>query len=81
MMKDSKYMNKMLQENIKMSNRKWIFINLLTKETELSYDEAKIMIESLPEKYLDKAITKYYRSGVHGLRSFIDVIIRFGTIK
>lgn len=57
-----------------MSNRKWIFINLLTKETELSYDEAKNMIKNIPEKYLDKAITKYYRSGVHGLRRFIDII-------
>lgn len=64
-----------------MSNRKWIFINLITKETELSYDEAKDMIKSLPDSYLDKAITKYYRSGVHELKKFIDTIVRFEMIS
>lgn len=64
-----------------MSNRKWIFINLITKETELSYDEAKDMIESLPDSYLDKAITKYYKSGVYELRKFIDTIVRFEIIN
>lgn len=57
-----------------MSNRKWIFINLLTKETELSYDEAKKIVNDIPDKYLDKAITNYYKGGVYGLKKFTDVI-------
>lgn len=57
-----------------MSNRKWIFINLLTKETELSYDEAKKIVNNIPDKYLDKAITNYYRGGVCGLKKFVNVI-------
>lgn len=57
-----------------MSNRKWIFINLLTKETELSYDEAKKIVNDIPDKYLDKAITNYYKGGVYMLKKFIHLI-------
>ena len=57
-----------------MSNRKWIFINLLTKETELTYDEAKKTVNDIPDKYLNEAITNYYKGGVHRLKKFIEVI-------
>lgn len=64
-----------------MSNRKLMFINLLIKETKLSYEEAKNIISDLPEEYLDKAITQYYRGGLVKLKIFIVGIIRFNHIK
>lgn len=57
-----------------MSNRKWIFINLITKETELSYDEAKNMIENLPEKYINESIRWYDNGGLHALKLYIEGI-------
>lgn len=62
-----------------MSNRKWIFINLLTKETELSYDEAKSMIESLPEKYINESIRWYDNGGIHALRLYIEGVSYLGN--
>lgn len=62
-----------------MSNRKWIFINLITKETELSYDEAKNMIENLPDKYINESIRWYDSGGLHALRLYIEGVSCLGN--
>lgn len=62
-----------------MSNRKWIFINLLTKETELSYDEAKNMIKSLPDKYINESVRWYDNGGLHALKLYIEGVSHLGN--
>lgn len=57
-----------------MSNRKWIFINLLTKETELSYDEAKRIVNDIPDKYLNEAIKWYDNGKLRGLELYAEGI-------
>ena len=44
------------------------------KETELTYDEAKKIVNDIPDKYLNEAIANYYKGGIHRLKRYIDVI-------
>lgn len=57
-----------------MSNRKWIFINLLTKETKLTYDEAKKIVNDIPDKCLNEAIKWYDNGKLRGLELYAEGI-------
>lgn len=53
-----------------MSNKESFFIVMLQRETHLSFKQAEILVKSIPNKYLDKAIKIYKEYGIYGLNSF-----------
>ena len=48
------------------------FILTLSNETELSVDEATVLINKIPSKYLEMAINKYKNNGLLSLKMFAE---------
>ena len=48
------------------------FILTLSNETELSVDEAKELINKIPFKYLEMAVSEYKNNGLLGLKMFVE---------
>lgn len=51
---------------------KYKFILTLSNETELSIDEATMLINKIPPKYLEIAINKYKNNGLLSLKMFAE---------
>ena len=52
---------------------KYKFILTLSNETELSIDEATMLINRIPFNYLGMAINKYKNNGLSSLKMFVEV--------
>lgn len=53
---------------------KYKFILTLSNETELSIDEATMLINRIPFNYLEMAINKYKNNGLLSLMMFVEAI-------
>lgn len=53
---------------------KYKFILTLSNETELSIDEATMLINRIPFNYLDMAINKYKNDGLLSLMMFAEAV-------
>ena len=56
---------------------KYKFILTLSNETELSIDEATMLINRIPFNYLGMAINKYKNNGLLSLMMFVEAIKYF----